>query len=330
MKARQPDGVAFLFVCNLIKTHILYWEGCDHVKLLSVGLTETAEEVRGRLQQDFRTLTQEGFRVAIDEINRGNYTFLGCNVIEGELSFRNYERIKNLLKNYVAKILAELIILREEKKLVRRIIEHNYYYFSDEERNTIYEKSIQLLNNGTTGILSDFGVKARHGKILSSINEYLDNNHELVLEGFINFRLKDYRMRLVEIVDNAVDNFVMDLEYKEFIRVLRYFVDIQEPKVEEVHVIINEYGNYQILDTDGKSINNKQLENFIADSTNEINFEDLLITALITISPYSVVLHNAGGTNSCLSVINTIQNIFEGRVAICAGCAMCAKDGLES
>lgn len=295
------------------------------MKLLSVGLTETAEEVRGRLQQDFMTLTQEGFRVAIDEINKGNYTFLGCSVIEGELSFRNYERIKNLLKNYVAKILAELIILREEKKLVRRIIEHNYYYFSDEERNTIYEKSIQLLNNGTSGMFSDFGVKARHGKILSSINEYLDNNHELVLDGFINFRLKDYRMRLVEIVDTAVDNFVMDLEYKEFIRVLRYFVDIQEPKVEEVHVIINEYGSYQILDAAGKAINNKQLENFIADSTNEINFEDLLITALITISPYSVVLHTADSRKSCHSVVDTIQNIFEGRVAICAGCAMCAK-----
>lgn len=300
------------------------------MKLLSVGLTETAEEVRGRLQQDFVTLTQEGFRVAIDEINKGHYTFLGCNVIEGELSFRNYERIKNLLKNYVAKILAELIIVREEKKLVRRIIDHNYYYFSDDERNIIYENSIRLLNHGASGAIHDFGVKARHGKILSSISEYLDTNHELVLDGFINFRLKDYRMRLVEVVDNTVDDFVMDLEYKEFIRVLRYFIDIQEPKVEEVHVILKEGENYQILDAAGQSIGNKQLENFIADNMNEINFEDILITALITIAPYSIVLHNTGGQNVCHSVVDTIKNIFEGRVAICAGCPMCLKNGLES
>lgn len=291
------------------------------MKLLSVGLTGTTDDIRARLQQDCSKLRQEGFRVAIDEINKGHYTFLGCNVIEGELSFRNYERIKSLLKSYVARILAEIIIDREEKKLLKKIIDINYYYFNDSERALILTNALEILNT-CSGALADFNLSARHSKIMTSIIQYLDNHHELVLEGFVNFRLKEYRKRLVEVVDIAVDDYMMDLEYKEFIRVLRYFVDIQEPKIEEVHVVIGEYGNYKILDTSGNAVNNKYLESFVAESANEINYEDLLITSLISIAPYNIMLHSHD-INSSQNVVATIRNVFEGRVALCEGCHIC-------
>ena len=109
------------------------------VKLLSVGLTGTTQEMREKLQMDCKTIIQDGFRVGIDEINKGNYTFIGCNVMEGELSFRNYERIKNTVKNHVANMLTELIVSREEKKIVGKIIDEHYGYYNEIERKSIYE-----------------------------------------------------------------------------------------------------------------------------------------------------------------------------------------------
>lgn len=294
------------------------------MKLLSVGLTGTTDDIMVRLQNDCSALKQEGFRVAIDEMNKGSYTFLGCNVIEGELSFRNYERIKSLLKNYVARILAEIVIGREEKRLVQKTIDANYYYFSEEERKLIYENAMKSLNNDV-GMYSDFNISARRKKVFDQILEYLETQHELVLEGFINFRLKDYKKRLTEIVDNAVDDFMMDLEYREFIRVLRYFVDIQEPKVEEVHVVIGKYGSYKILDVSGNTVNNKQLDSFVAESISEINYEDLLITSLISIAPYNIMLHSYE-CKSDENIVETIKNVFDGRVALCGGCHMCLGD----
>lgn len=291
------------------------------MKLLSVGLTGTTDEIRARLQQDCTTLKQEGFRVAIDEINRGHYTFLGCNVIEGELSFRNYERIKSLLKKYVAKILTEIIIGREEKKLLKKIIDTQYYYFDDQERSLILASALDILNT-STGAFADFNVATRNSKVMAKIIEYLDVHHELVLEGFVNFRLKDYRKRLGEIVDNAVDDYMMDLEYKEFIRVLRYFVDIQESKVEEVHVVLGQHGCYKILDASGNEVNNKYLDSFVADSISEINYEDLLITSLISIAPYHIMLHSSHPDCS-ENLVATIKNVFEDRVALCDGCHVC-------
>lgn len=293
------------------------------MKLLSVGLIGTTDQVRDRLQQDCTTLKQEGFRVAIDEINKGHYTFLGCNVMEGELSFRNYERIKNLFKNYVAKILTEIIIEHEEKKLLKKIINSNYYYFNNDERGVILANALSLLATSNSAF-TDFDINSRRSKVMSKILEYLDSHHELVLEGFVNFRLKDYRKRLVEIVDSAVDDYMLDLEYKEFIRVLRYFVDIQEPKVEEVHVVIGKSGIYKILDASGNAVSNKYLDNFVAESLGEINYEDILLTSLISISPYNIMVHSSD-PDSSFNIISTIQNVFEGRVAICEGCHICTK-----
>ncbi|WP_040683404.1 putative sporulation protein YtxC [Thermosinus carboxydivorans] len=291
------------------------------MKLLSVGLTGTIEEIRARLQQDCGSLVQEGVRIAIDELSKGRYTFLGCNIIEGELSFRNYERIKNLLKHFVAKLLTDQILQREEINIIRKIIDRNYSYLSVEERNIVLENSLNILNNGGA-LLEDFSLPARRSKILNRILEYLDDHHELVLDGFITFRLKDYRDQLAQIVDKAVDEYTMDVEYKEFIRILRYFVDVQRPQIEEVHVVIKANDTFKLLDTQGQPIHSQYLENFIARNSEEINYEDLLITALITIAPFNIMLHNLDAAKSP-DLVDTIKNIFLGRVAICPGCNLC-------
>ncbi|GMB00585.1 putative sporulation protein YtxC [Pelosinus sp. IPA-1] len=295
------------------------------MKLLSVGLSGTTQDIREKLQLDCKTLIKDGYRVAIDETNKGHYTFIGCNVMEGELSFRNYERIKNAVKHHVAQMLAELIISREEKKIVYKIIEHNYYYFSEEERKIIYDNALHLLNDNY-GVVADFGFGMRCKSIVEKIGEYLDSHHELVLEGFVNFRLKEYRENLAKVVDTAVDDFMMELEYKEFIRVLRYFVTIQEPQMEEVHVVIINCGTYKILDEQGNLINNQMLETFATNSDETINYEDLLITALITIAPYSVMVHVDDNYRSATQgVVDIIKNIFEGRFMVCNGCDFCIK-----
>lgn len=295
------------------------------VKLLSVGLSGTTQEIKEKLQLDCKTLIKDGYRIAIDEINKGHYTFIGCNVVEGELSFRNYERIKNALKNHVAKMLAEVIILREEKKIVYNIVEQNYYYFAIDERRIIYENALCLLNDHHGGI-EDFGFGIRCKSIVEKISEYLSSHHELVLEGFINFRLKEYRKKLAKVVDSAVDDFMIELEYKEFIRVLRYFVTIQEPQIEELHVVIINSGTYKILDSQRNLISNQKLEDFIAESDDSINYEDLLITAIITLAPYNVMVHvNDNHRTTSQGVVDIIKKIFEDRFMICDGCDFCIK-----
>ncbi|MBP2643382.1 MAG: Sporulation protein YtxC [Firmicutes bacterium] len=289
------------------------------MKILSLGLTGALEDFRAKLQNDCGALVQEGFRIAIDETNKGHYTFLGCNIAEGELSFRNYERVKNMLKGYVSQRLTDVII-NEEKSLLRKIVNNNYRQFNEEECNIILDNAMKLLqDNGS--LLEQFNYRERYTYILNQLQEYLTNHHELVLDGFLAFRLKEYRGKLANVVDKAVDAYMLEAEYKEFIQVLRYFVEIQEVQVEEVHVIVDNQGQFTIRDSNGKVINHQYVEAFMVKKGEEISFEDMLISALITLAPRYVMIHFLGDAGERIAA--TIKSVFEGRVLFCHGCDIC-------
>lgn len=304
--------------------HIYYSvERGDLMKLLSVGLTGTTHGVASQLQHDCCSFLSDGFRISVDEISKGKYTFVGCNIVEGELSFRNYERVKDSLKKFVVELVADFILNYEERRLIRRIIERSYDYFSIEEQESIFDATLKILNTNTVFIES-FTAQERRDQIISRLAEYLSDHHELVVDGFIQFRLKDYRKKLNQIVDKAVDDLMMELEYKEFIRVLRYFVNVQDPQVGETHVLFQDTSSFKIFDSTGKAISNQYLDNFACQYIDEISYEDLLITALISLSPNQIVLHNPLEKNS-VDLITTLQGVFGDRVAICQGCELCLE-----
>jgi putative sporulation protein YtxC len=146
--------------------------------------------------------------------------------------------------------------------------------------------------------------------------EYLENNDELVLEGFIRFRLKDFNLELEEAVDRAVDDLLIEKEYSEFIKLLRYFVEVQEPKAEEVHVLMGEDKKFTLLDSDLHIINNDMLEDLAKEiSEKEISHDDLLISSLITIAPQKITIHQFEQIQN-KELLNTINKVFNGKVIL--------------
>lgn len=291
------------------------------MKLLSIGLSQATGEVKEKLVCGCKMLTQKGFRIVVEEVDRGGYTFLGLNISDGELSFRNYERIKNILRGSVAQILADWVVSNEEHRLVDKIVKNNYFYFSDDERTAVASNAIRALSARSS---------AHNKLIMTRILDYLDNHYQLIVDGFLNFRLKDYRLHLSEVIDKVADDFMMELEYQEFIRVLRYFVDVQQPRVEEAHVVITSLGLYKICDSHGKIIDNQYQESDLLFNRNDyesgsLNNEDLLISALITIAPYNVMVHSTNHARD-QEALETIKSVFDGRVVLCNGCDLCIAD----
>jgi len=75
-----------------------------------------------------------------------------------------------------------------------------------------------------------------------------------------------------------------------------------------------------------EAIKNDYMEGFVVELVdNEINYEDLLISALITIAPKNIVLHYQGDCGKS-ATIDTIKGVFTGRVLECAGCSLCWKN----
>lgn len=246
--------------------------------------------------------------------SKGNITFLGYDVYNQDISVAEFRYL-------LANIIADIIIEDWSQILIKRTIKEHYYYFNEEEKKKIKQKAMEFLQN-------NFLYKSVDRKkiIARKVLDFLEKNKEIVLEGFINFRLKEYTMEIEDIVDSAVDDFLLEKEYLEFVRLLKYFVDIQEPKVNEVHILFTENNAFKLVDKNGKEIENEYLEGFSIElKNNSINYEDLLISALITLAPKMVMIHSPQYFKEAKETIRTIENVFGKRCKRCCGCNLCKK-----
>ncbi len=180
-----------------------------------------------------------------------------------------------------------------------------------------------IIGKDDQNIFNNLFMLRRKNIITKKIIEYLETSNEILLDGFVTFRLKDYMKELEDVVDKAVDDYLMEKEYKEFIRLLKYFVEIQEPKLDVVHVVGGYNNKYALLDEYGKEITNECIKDFVNEvSEGEINYDDLLVSSLITLAPNKIYIHKAKHIQN-KELIETIGNVFIGKVVFCEGCELC-------
>lgn len=92
--------------------------------------------------------------------------------------------------------------------------------------------------------------------MINDFSSYLAENKSIILSGFINFRIKDYVKILEDVVDEAVNSYVIEKEYMEFVSLLRLYINSQTSNCKLVHLIYsNETSilldeNKNIIDTD--------------------------------------------------------------------------------
>jgi len=293
------------------------------LNLLLLAADKNIDIIKDKLKRQVETFVNEGVVLEEEVESKDGLDFLKYSVkIE---SIKNYpiSDFINIFKFCVANALWDYIQLYEEPHLIRKIIEQEYYYFDIRERIEIERNTLQILNE--EGKLLDFNENiTRKNKIISSIIAYLNNDFQLNLKGFLTFRLKDYSLELEETVEKAVEDFLLDKEYNEFIKLLKYFVDIQDSKIETIHIILEADGKYTLYDNNNSLIDNDYIKDIASEisENNFLTYDDLLISSLITIAPKFVYIHQSN-TIKRSDVIKTITKVFANRVKICNGCDWC-------
>jgi putative sporulation protein YtxC len=213
-----------------------------------------------------------------------------------------------------AETLEDHIATDLQEPLLQAIIRQNYYYFSKQEREKVlyYCK----MKNTTTS-------KKTRQQIKEKLAEYLRGARHLNIEGFIHFRLQFYLVELRKIVESAVDDYLIEKEYQEFIKLLKYFVEIQEPKVLEAHVMVGPDGHFQIRDAKQKLVEQDYEQLNAAYLQDRVDNEDMLVSALVTAAPGRVVIHRQV-TLQYPKVTSTLKKIFEGKITFCKNCKDCS------
>jgi len=296
---------------------------------LSIGVSDNAENIVQQIDKELQQLKEKSINYSIKEIHFEGVTSVVCNIEEEALISKNSNQYE-LLKYHVSNALADHVIQQYEEKLLIRIINSNYGYFNSFEKKDILQISQKIIRNDDKVFFNTLFQIRRRNMIVKKLMEYFEGANNIILDGFVNFRLKEYIKELEDVVDNAVDDFLLEREYKEFIRLLRYFVEIQESKFNFVHVVMQYDDQYMLLDEKKHEITNECIQDFLTEMPeSDINHDDLLVSSLITLAPKSIIIHNWERFKN-QKLLETIKNVFSGKVVLCSGCNICEYSLVKS
>lgn len=297
-----------------------------------VATSQDSNYIVNEFENRLKWLQQKGYSLNIDaqNINKLHSLYkLKLQGVKPDSVFRE-EDILYIFKHQMSEVLAEHIIKDWEKKLLWKEIMRSCKKYTPEEKKIIFEKSDDFLkrcnDNESLNFLMNY---SRKNKMAHRILEHINTSNLIVIEGFINFCLKDYLNEIRFAVDLAVEELRNEKEYNEFVKLLRYFVDTQVPKSYEVNLMMTGKGVFYLWDAQGSSIEEKYINYYLDDMLlDEINLDDILISILITIAPRRIVLHNVHDYINN-EAVDVIRNVFQEKISICSGCERCQSYLLE-
>lgn len=292
--------------------------------LLSIGYTNTRNDMYYKFSQLCSYLKEKSVEVAIVESSEENINYIKCLLKENAGNTASFKKCEDFFYAYVSSIIYEFISSEYEEKNIKKIVQDNYYYLESKEKTEIIKRCNALLlgkeSFGSDSLISSISCK---NSIIKKIQDYLDDNREIHIDGFVRFRLKKIMEELNIIVDKVVEDYILEEEYSEFIKLLKYFVDVQESRYELVNIFIDKNGSYQIIDENGADISSEFFGDFKFDLKDSITeTEDILISALITSSPLKIVVHGFENIKYKES-LDTLLNIFGEKIILCTGCEKC-------
>ncbi len=250
------------------------------------------------------------------------YTQVDCYVKSKDSKGKIIDRqIDSLVLSYLGNILTEAILIYWEPIILSKMINANYNYLRSKEKREISEKVFERLKmQEPCGFPK--AVYDRRSQIYNTVLEYLRENGRINIEGFLNFRLRFYWDALENVVNQTADGILWAKEYDDFICLLKYFLESQEPRIKKVHVILLNTG-FQLYDSDDNIVAGDSLEEYVAGfEEEEIDSGDLLISALVAIAPQEVVLHLSTEVD-LQEAVDILKNVFGKRMVICSGCSRC-------
>lgn len=299
--------------------------------LVTIGISDNSNIIRDDVYKYFEQAKNDGIEIVTEDFTMNGTLFIKCGVKEKLIARLTDKKLLEEIRYILASALTEIIIGNYEVKLLKKIIKSNFFYLTEKERSSVMDKAVKLLKDEKAMQPGGFYKASRRSKIMRNILEYLASENEINIEGFVNFRLGSYMNELTEIIERALEIYIAEREYNEFIKLLRYFVDIQECKIEEINLCQSKDGRYVLYDKNRNKINSEyfdELRSEIADDS--INYDDLLISTLITISPNKIVIHGVDSfTNK--ELVQTITSVFAERITLCSKCELCGStEGKET
>ncbi|HEX7057484.1 MAG TPA: putative sporulation protein YtxC [Bacilli bacterium] len=288
---------------------------------VSVGEAKiSAQDLLARLESAMRNLRIPQMQENWICTRHNGFLRIACHA---DMIRKHYIALKSRICRAAAEAVADSIVRDVEPAMILQIINKSYH-FEDPQDLTKVESFCRSLLEGNESDLAPAEAKrcfARKGKIADEVFGWLQDYAELNLDGLVHFRLNAYKEELREVVEYAIEEFLMEKQYQEFISLLKYFVLIQDAKIPAAHLMHRGDNDFILLNEQMERIESGHISGFVPElADKDINYEDMIVSTLISVAPQQIYIHTREPEKQ---VIKTIQQIFENRTRLCTYCSAC-------
>ena len=259
----------------------------------------------------------KSFCIKINNARIKNYLLKNLECVELEDVYyicRQFKIYENVIVHYVglneekfieavSSLISNCILTNYEPILIKESLCFNYFYFDEFERKQIEDICYSYIASD-----EDETIKFRRNEIYHKVLDYVTKNKFMILDGFVNFRLKKYSNTIDDMVDYSVNKYIIEKEYSEFIDLLKLYVDSRNSNAKQVHLIYSN-GESVLLDEKRNTIlidDNIFNHQYLSDISFSSN--DYALNTLLTILPKKIDIHIIGYEDE---FINTLKLIFD-------------------
>lgn len=271
-----------------------------------------------QLLKVYGNINGEKVKKLIEEVNQKNQ----INIIYTEEGIHQMELIVNTKLDSI-----DHIIYRDLVDFIEDIIIYVYLDKTIKERilkiymGENFEE--EVISKIKSEIKTSYAYIEEKIEIRRNLLDYLMENENVDLDGYIKFRLNEY----LYILDTAIDTVISDIKeskkLEEFLNIIQHFVDNQNSKINYLNVII-ENDDFILKDMDNQIVGEDIIKKVKKEFSGElISKSDTLLSTLIIMSPKRLVVHSKR-ENSPL--IKLIKDVFREKFVFCSGCNICEID----
>jgi hypothetical protein len=279
-----------------------------------------ADELSRRVHQ---MCAEEELPLRYSEDLRGETLAMTFALPEPPKAAREENILCRIQKYYFIQALIDVVQDCWEKPQVYARLKKTFEW-SDDEIGMKGHSVMQKLNSG------ERGGKNLRGKFLArELIAYFEEQKELDIEGYLDFRGKTYHNVLARQVDSAVAELQMEEEEQSSLELMRAILQRRPEKFSVLHMKLLGPENVSLWSSRGLPLGLSDEGDPCETDVSRLSepIEDILVPILYLYGPREIILHACHmlpqASNDILAVLGVLQSVFGEDFRICPGCEEC-------
>ncbi|MED1563888.1 putative sporulation protein YtxC [Alkalihalobacillus alcalophilus] len=216
---------------------------------------------------------------------------------------------------FVTSVLTDYVIRSKEEEWILDIIESVFFFHDEEEQQQILAIAKSILEGDRDDLPALLPFFDRHEHIYQAFANSLDEETTFYYEPFLTFRLKSYGEMLIDCVEMAIDEYMLEQEYQNMIESFRQFIQNEQAKYELIYVV-HDNQKFTFYDSTFRKVTQEEILFYLeVDLIFEqgLNVEEMVISPLVSLVPKKVKVFS---DHSDDGVILSLQAIFQERLQV--------------